>query len=144
VGRDSGCELPLTDPDVSRRHLELQREGCRVQLRDLQSKNGVLVDGRSARGWTPLQDNGEIQIGGTVLVFHDPTETYLSRLSRGGEAVDTARYAPAAEPAPDGERGLPRAADPGTRRWDLPLLVAAGVLVLGALAALLYLLAGYR
>src|SRR4026209_1795340 len=44
VGQSPACDLRLTDPEVSRRHLELYAEGGRLRLRDLQSTTGTFVD----------------------------------------------------------------------------------------------------
>src|SRR5580698_8315887 len=45
VGRSAGCQLSLDDPLVSRRHalLVVSRDG--VTIEDLQSRNGVIVNG---------------------------------------------------------------------------------------------------
>jgi len=47
VGRDESCDVVLSDPTVSRRHLRLRfRDGSWI-LQDLRSTNGTLVNGRS-------------------------------------------------------------------------------------------------
>lgn len=46
LGRDSGsCELVIDDPSVSRRHVRIELAGDRLQVTDLGSKNGTLLDG---------------------------------------------------------------------------------------------------
>jgi DNA-binding NtrC family response regulator len=45
VGSGSECDLVLADERVSRRHLEVRREGERFRVRDLESKNGTLFEG---------------------------------------------------------------------------------------------------
>src|SRR5690606_31339769 len=45
VGTSSVCQLRLTDPEVSRRHLRLECEGSRLRVTDLQSTNGTLLGG---------------------------------------------------------------------------------------------------
>src|SRR5690606_5631478 len=51
VGSDPSCDLVLTDPRVSRRHLEIIATqgggefGGRFEIRDLGSKNGTLFEG---------------------------------------------------------------------------------------------------
>jgi pSer/pThr/pTyr-binding forkhead associated (FHA) protein len=43
VGRSKSVDLALTEPDASRRHLELRRRGAEVVVRDLGSKNGTTL-----------------------------------------------------------------------------------------------------
>jgi hypothetical protein len=49
VGRSSGCEVVLRDPAVSRRHLLVASRGGRCSVRDLESTNGLEVNGRPTR-----------------------------------------------------------------------------------------------
>jgi DNA-binding NtrC family response regulator len=45
VGRDVSCDTVLVSSEVSRRHVELRRNGPLLLVRDLESKNGVQVNG---------------------------------------------------------------------------------------------------
>lgn len=45
VGKSGACELKLSDPLVSRRHVALEIDGARVRITDLESTNGTLVNG---------------------------------------------------------------------------------------------------
>ena len=45
VGASGQCDLTVDDPTVSRRHFEIARAGQGYVLRDLDSTNGVLLDG---------------------------------------------------------------------------------------------------
>src|SRR5262245_35418081 len=45
VGKGPVCDVRLTDPQVSRRHLSLELQGRRIRVRDLGSTNGTFVDG---------------------------------------------------------------------------------------------------
>ncbi len=45
VGTSSVCQLRLTDPEVSRRHLRLEGEGTRLRVTDLNSTNGTRLEG---------------------------------------------------------------------------------------------------
>ena len=49
VGRMLGCDLPLRDPTVSRRHAELEAAGKELRVRDLESTNGTFVNGERIR-----------------------------------------------------------------------------------------------
>ena len=45
VGRASSCDLPLSDPEVSRRHLALAVTRSGIRVRDLRSTNGTRIEG---------------------------------------------------------------------------------------------------
>jgi hypothetical protein len=45
VGRSSGCDITVEDPNVSRRHAEIRREDGAYWIVDLGSTNGVTVNG---------------------------------------------------------------------------------------------------
>lgn len=45
VGRDPACEVPLDDPDTSRRHCRIVRQGPSLRVIDLDSRNGVRING---------------------------------------------------------------------------------------------------
>ena len=49
LGRSRDCDVVLADTNVSRRHAELVRHGGGFVLRDLDSTNGSLVNGRRVR-----------------------------------------------------------------------------------------------
>ncbi len=64
-GAEAGLRLPVAS--VSRRHAELHREGDRVMIEDLGSRNGTRVNGRPVDGATALQAGDRIDIAGIVL-----------------------------------------------------------------------------
>lgn len=68
LGRSSEA-LPLTDRSVSRRHAELTPDGNEWWLRDLQSANGIWVNGRRVEDRVMLREGDEISCGQTVLRF---------------------------------------------------------------------------
>ena len=46
IGRDAACDLQLGDPLISRRHAEVRFDQGRWWITDLQSRNGVRLDGQ--------------------------------------------------------------------------------------------------
>lgn len=98
VGRSPDCDLTLVDPDTSREHVEFIRDFAGVRLRDLGSKNGVLVNGRPRNGECPLQNGDQIHIGATRMCLVDPVEEGLRALADPSDPEDTA------EPPWRGER----------------------------------------
>jgi hypothetical protein len=69
VGRSAGCQLSLDDPLVSRRHalLVVSRDG--VTIEDLQSRNGVIVNGQRITAKTPLHAGDKVVIGSQELTL---------------------------------------------------------------------------
>jgi hypothetical protein len=69
IGRSASCHVTIEDPLVSRQHARIVIEGNRVTAEDLGSRNGLLVNGRPARGRVDLQDGDRVRIGTQELVF---------------------------------------------------------------------------
>ncbi len=68
LGRSSES-LPLDDQAVSRRHAELTPDNGEWYLRDLESQNGTLVNGRPIQGRVRLRTGDTITVGQTTLAF---------------------------------------------------------------------------
>jgi hypothetical protein len=68
IGRSKECDIQLPDPNVSRRHAELRQEGTAYWLVDLDSTNGVVVNGRRLKR-AKLESGDRITVGSTELVF---------------------------------------------------------------------------
>ncbi len=62
LGRDNGNTICLPDPSVSRRHAEISRRGEVLTLQDLNSRNGVKVNGVPRRS-AVIRVDDEFQIG---------------------------------------------------------------------------------
>jgi Protein of unknown function (DUF3662)/FHA domain len=68
LGRSRDCEIQVPDPNVSRRHAELVQEGSAYWIVDLDSTNGIEVNGRRQKR-AKLADGDRITLGSTELVF---------------------------------------------------------------------------
>jgi hypothetical protein len=68
VGRSRRCDVVLPDPNTSRQHAEVRREGEAYVIIDLDSTNGVLVNRRAVKR-AVLQDGDRIELGATELRF---------------------------------------------------------------------------
>ncbi|MGH2756049.1 MAG: FhaA domain-containing protein [Actinomycetota bacterium] len=73
IGRLSTNDVVLSDPNVSRRHAELRREGGRWMLVDLGSTNGSVVNGRLVKEH-PLEDGDRLSFGQSELIFKEAAE----------------------------------------------------------------------
>jgi len=76
IGRGTEADLRINDPGISRRHAEIRVEGAgpstRVQIVDLGSTNGIIVNGQRVRQ-AALQEGSRIEIGSTRMLVHAPS-----------------------------------------------------------------------
>jgi hypothetical protein len=73
IGRSKDCDIQLQDPNVSRRHAEVRQEGAAYWVVDLDSTNGMEVNGRRQKR-AKLRQGDRIVLGSTELVFRRETE----------------------------------------------------------------------
>jgi hypothetical protein len=66
IGRE-GCDVNLTDPEVSRRHAAIRAAvGGSFAIEDLGSSNGTFVNGERISVVTVLRDGDSVRLGNTV------------------------------------------------------------------------------
>src|SRR3954451_10214367 len=70
IGRSRDCDIQIADPNVSRRHAEVRRDGGAYVLVDLDSTNGVEVGGKRVKR-LELSDGSRFTIGSTEIVFSE-------------------------------------------------------------------------
>jgi len=85
VGRGSAVALRLADPSASRLHLRLRLDGDGASAEDLDSRNGLRVNGARARGRCRIRSGDELEVGETVLRYQDPLEP-AGEVARGAGA----------------------------------------------------------
>ncbi|MDQ4091698.1 MAG: DUF3662 domain-containing protein [Actinomycetota bacterium] len=68
IGRLPECDIVLSDPNVSRRHAEIRRQGNGFVVADLGSTNGTRVNGAGVKE-RRLDDGDVITVGGTKVRF---------------------------------------------------------------------------
>ena len=73
IGRSKDCDVQLGDPNASRRHAEVPQEGSAYWVIDLDSTNGLEVNGRRTRR-AKLSSGDTLTIGSTEVVFERSTE----------------------------------------------------------------------
>lgn len=71
IGRSSRCSLSISNELVSRRHAVLHVEPTAVVIEDLNSRNGVVVNGASIEGRCRLTHMDRIYIGSQELILID-------------------------------------------------------------------------
>jgi transcriptional regulator with GAF, ATPase, and Fis domain len=68
IGREASNGVAVTDPSVSRKHCAVRGQEGRFQVRDLESRNGTLVNGKIIQEhW--LQHGDEIATGDSAFLF---------------------------------------------------------------------------
>ena len=69
VGRNASCQLSLDDPLVSRRHAIFELSGGAVTIEDLNSRNGVIVNGHRIEAKVNLTVGDRVLIGSQELTL---------------------------------------------------------------------------
>jgi pSer/pThr/pTyr-binding forkhead associated (FHA) protein len=149
MGRGDTCDLVLRDADCSREHAVLAIDEGGASVRDLDSKNGVLVNGKQVRE-RRLHDRDELRIGATVLIYEDPAEAQARALEEGEDEVAPAPVAPpepATDPVMEPEPALPPEPEPARvpkprsiAATDMLVYVLAGLVLAASAVGLLWLL----
>ncbi len=73
LGRSKECDFQVDDPNVSRRHAELVREGSAYWIVDLDSTNGVELNGKRLRR-AKLEEGATFVVGETEIAFSTEPE----------------------------------------------------------------------
>ncbi|HEV2719148.1 MAG TPA: FHA domain-containing protein [Thermoanaerobaculia bacterium] len=68
IGR-SAADVVLNDTEASRVHAAIEVRDFIIQLRDLGSTNGTLIDGQKIADAVELQDKSEFVVGATTLML---------------------------------------------------------------------------
>lgn len=69
IGRDVSAEIQLNDPNASRKHAQIIKEGDAVKLKDNGSTNGTFVNDKQIKETVTLRKEDMIKIGNTILKF---------------------------------------------------------------------------
>jgi Nif-specific regulatory protein len=82
IGRDPANLLSISDPSLSRRHCAISRDGDGYKIRDLDSRNGTLVNGVAVKE-ARLGHHDQIAVGDSVFVLllcEDAEESTAGRI----------------------------------------------------------------
>ena len=66
IGRDDGCSISVPSDSVSSKHLKLEYKLGTFIATDLQSTNGIVLNGRSVRR-ASLKSGDVLQLGEAIL-----------------------------------------------------------------------------
>jgi len=129
VGRSSRCDLTLDDQRVSGKHAEITLRDDRPFVRDLGSKNGVIVGDKRCRK-AILRHHSTIGLGTHVLQLH-LAEPYLS-----ADKAAAVRERPAGDESAPAARTLHVDLESieSSERWQRPVAVTSFVVIVALLA----------
>ena len=71
VGRSLECEIVISDPHISSKHIQINKTGQGFTISDLGSVNGTYINDVKLLNPVMLRDGDEILIGVTKLVFSE-------------------------------------------------------------------------
>ena len=105
IGRSTECQLSLDDPLVSRKHALLVVSDDQVEVQDLGSRNGVLVNGEKIAGLHRVDHGDRIMVGSqemtlSVVLAAGPPTRRASDVPAVSPVTITA-MAPVRPPPPD-------------------------------------------
>ena len=152
IGRGEEAQLALSDAGVSRVHVQLERDLDGAIARDLESKNGLVVNGKHLRE-RRLRHGDVISISKTEIQFEDPAEAALRGLenaadepltrtrtvAEGSLPLSPASVAVAPAPSTPVATPGPASSPPSTANADVVVYVLAGLVLLASLAGLVWL-----
>jgi len=92
IGREGGLGVALEDDSVSREHAEIRVSEEGVEVVDLGSSNGTLLNGRSISR-DPLRIGDRIQLGDTVLAAEESESRATGQETRRISSVEVDRQA---------------------------------------------------
>ena len=104
IGRDLGNEISINDPEVSRRHARIFKQGNNYVLEDLGSTNGTMVNGQRLMGPYVLRPGELIVLGEQVsLLFEGEAADADATVATGGGMPETkiSQYPSAEQPQPE-------------------------------------------
>lgn len=150
-GRSVKCELCFSDAELSRRHAEFYLKGDVLEVKDLASANGLLVN-REKVTTAVLQPGDQIQLGNTTLLVIGPKVSTPEVVDEDATVFVRATDLPATvAPQPKPSRPRPAtpnplhaaapvadapAREPGKSAWRLGMLLGAlGLAIVAGLVA---------
>jgi EAL domain-containing protein (putative c-di-GMP-specific phosphodiesterase class I) len=90
VGRQPGLEVRILHPTVSLVHAEIRREGDKLNICDLGSRNGTFVNGKRLTQPQAAGAGDLIQFGGAIYRLNHHAQTDITMTCQTAEAGDLA------------------------------------------------------
>lgn len=89
IGRGSDADFVLTEPNASRRHVEVSSAGGDVKVRDLGAKHGSTLNGRALKQdqWVAWKAGQTLEIGADAFTVSLPVADALAELYSASDEV---------------------------------------------------------
>ncbi|MBI2395087.1 MAG: sigma 54-interacting transcriptional regulator [Deltaproteobacteria bacterium] len=90
LGRDASCSVAIADPEMSRRHADVEHLGDqRWRITDHGTKNGTFVNGLLIRGGAVVHEGEPIVVrtGGSIVLLDDVSRFGVAQLAIGKYVV---------------------------------------------------------
>jgi len=97
IGREPGNTIQLTEQNVSRQHARLAQGPDGWVIEDLESYNGVKVNGVLVEGSVTLNEGDVVQIGDYHLALSNNVEQTTLNIDRPGQAAEPNRVMPSVD-----------------------------------------------
>ncbi len=127
IGRKEGNTIRLTERNVSRRHARLRKANGVYVIEDLNSYNGVKINGCRIEGERPLTEGDQIAIGDYTLALKSDAgagvEAPAASAAAGAAPIPPARLVMLTPPAPGAEFALTRSGMRIGRAEDLDVWI---------------------
>jgi ABC transport system ATP-binding/permease protein len=117
IGRKEGNTIRLTERNISRQHCRIQRVNGGYLIRDLDSYNGVLVNGERVTGEVAVKPGDEIRVGDYTLLLEEVPQAASAppAVSTGDAPAAPEATAPQASATPSLGTGESSVAEPPPR-----------------------------
>jgi pilus assembly protein CpaF len=101
IGREAGTEIVIEDPQVSRRHATLTRQGTSYLIEDIGSTNGTYVNGKRVTAPVLLANGDMVGLADTIVLAVQAPLTVGDDATVISDAAhyDAAHYTPPTQPA---------------------------------------------
>ena len=139
LGREPGTDICLSDPSLSRHHLDLEVEPAGARVADAGSRNGTAINGERLRpeSFRTLRERDELELGRTLLRVRPLRATSDHGVAQREGRLDFNRPPRVNSPVAPFKRDLPA---PPSRARKARLPLAASLVPLGAGLLLFFLL----
>jgi len=124
LGRESGVDILIDSPGISRRHARIFVENDQYTLEDLGSSNGTFLNGERLRGRLGLKHGDEIRLGRTVALIYEAEQPQVDATMLDGQQFQGSATVIEGAPAPMGATLVGEEPGPLQKPAPIQLVVA--------------------
>jgi ABC-type multidrug transport system ATPase subunit/pSer/pThr/pTyr-binding forkhead associated (FHA) protein len=124
LGRESGVDILIDSPGISRRHARIFVENDQYTLEDLGSSNGTFLNGERLRGRLGLKHGDEIRLGRTVALIYEAEQPQVDATMLDGQQFQGSATVIEGAPTPMGATLVGEEPGPLQKPAPIQLVVA--------------------